>query len=272
MRFDSLGYVCCPECKGMLRPTTKNGTNMEVLEGTLHCLACGGRFEITNGLADLTVPKKPKGSDLASQTWYDQRAEYDPRLPLFRFGIWEYAFRETQVKWRVIKKLEARKGASILETGTGNGRDLPIIAEMIGPEGRLDGLDISGESLLIARKRMKSRGIQAELIQGNASNLPYRMGKYDAVLHIGAMNVITDAKGAIQEMHRVAKPGAKIVICDEGLAPGREKTMLGRWILKCDPLFSSKPPVELLPKDIEDLKVYWVWQSTHWVIEFRKIR
>ena len=102
--------------------------------------------------------------------------------------------------------------------------------------------------------------------------MPYRTGKYDAVLHIGAMNVITDARGAIQEMYRVAKPGAKIVICDEGLAPGREKTMLGRWILKCDPLFSSKPPVELLPKDIEDLEVYWVWQSTHWVIEFRKIR
>jgi ubiquinone/menaquinone biosynthesis C-methylase UbiE len=118
---------------------------------------------------------------------------------------------------------------------------------------------------------MKSRGIQVELIQGNASCLPYRTGKYDAILHIGAMNVIADAREAIQEMHRVAKPGAKIVICDEGLAPAREKTILGRWILKCDPLFCSKPPVELLPKDIEDLKVYWVWQRTHWVIEFRKI-
>lgn len=273
MYFNSLEYFCCPGCKGMLQLTTKKRTDTEALEGTLHCVKCAGRFEITNGLANLMFPSTLKEPDLASQTWYDQRPEYDGRFAAFRFGIWEYAFGETRARWQVIRKLEARKGASILETGTGNGGNLPIIADLVGPNGRLDGLDISVESLMVARKRMISRGIQVELIQGNASYLPYGTGKYDAVLHIGAMNALAEPKEAIQEMHRVAKPGAKIVICDEGLAPGREKTILGRWLLKCAPgVFTGKPPVELLPNDIEDLYVYWVWQGTHWVIEFRKIR
>lgn len=37
------------------------------------------------------------------------------------------------------------------------------------------------------------------------------------------MNVIGDKECAIKEMYRVAKPGAKIIIGDEGLAPGKEK-------------------------------------------------
>jgi ubiquinone/menaquinone biosynthesis C-methylase UbiE len=104
-----------------------------------------------------------------------------------------------------------------------------------------------------------------------ASYLPYRTANFDAVLHVGALNQFGDKKRAIEEMHRVAKPGAKIVICDEGLAPGKEKTWHGRWILKWEPiLFAAKPPVDLIPNAIEDLKVYWIWQKTCWVIEFRK--
>jgi hypothetical protein len=72
-------------------------------------------------------------------------------------------------------------------------------------------------------------------------------------------------KNLLIEMWMVAKPGAKIVICDEGLAPGREKTLLGKWILQCDPvLFAHKPRLSLVPKGIQDLKVYWVWQKTFW--------
>ena len=101
--------------------------------------------------------------------------------------------------------------------------------------------------------------------------MPYRTAKFDAVLHVGALNNFGDKKRAIEEMHRIAKAGSKIVICDEGLDPSRHKTFFGRWILKRDPApFANKPPVELVPIGVEDLKVYWVWQRTFWVIEFRK--
>jgi ubiquinone/menaquinone biosynthesis C-methylase UbiE len=189
----------------------------------------------------------------------------------FRLGIWELALCETRARRQVIRRLAAKKGDSILETGVGNGGNLPLIFQSVGQDGRVDALDVSSESLKIARNRTRPSGTQIELVQGNGSYLPYRTNQYDAVLHVGGINEFGDKKRAIDEMYRVAKPGAKIVICDEGLAPGREKTLLGMWILKCAPGFmSSNPPMKLLPEGIDALKVFWVWQGTHWVIEFRK--
>ena len=106
---------------------------------------------------------------------------------------------------------------------------------------RLGELDISSGILNVARRKMKTKGVQVTLIQGNASYLPYRTSMFDAVLHLGALNDFGEKRRAIEEMHRVAKPGSKIVICDEGLAPGKEKTLWGKWILMFIPLFDSKP-------------------------------
>jgi ubiquinone/menaquinone biosynthesis C-methylase UbiE len=177
---------------------------------------------------------------------------------MLSLGLWENALMETRARRLLINRLELEKNASVLETGAGTGSNLPIIADQIGKEGQLDGSDISSGILKVARRKMKAKGIRVELIQANASYLPYRMATFDAVLHVGGLNVFADKKRAIEEMHRVAKPGAKIVICDEGLAPGKEKTWLGRRILKRDKegLFTMKPPTELLPDKIEDAKVY----------------
>jgi len=270
MRLDSLGYICCPSCKGELSLTIDEQTENEVIQGTLECSACGGRFEIKDGLANLMFPEILEGSDLSSQTFYDQRPKYDYRPTAFRLGIWEVTFRWTWLKRRWSNRLEVSEGDSILETGVGNGDNLVFIGHVIGKSGRLDGLDISSESLMVAREKMRRIGIRTELIQGNASYLPYKSEKFDAVLHVGGLNEFGDKKRAIEEMHRVAKSGAKIVICDEGLSPDREKTLLGKYILKCSKLYAHKPPVKLLPEGIEDLKLYWIDQGTSWVIEYRK--
>lgn len=273
MLLDSMDYLCCPACTGDLRLEIQKQTETEVLQGTLECLACKARFKIQEGLPNLIYPEALEDSDLQQEQWHDRMAQqYDRanrqwnRHLLIWAGLWE-----TRAKRQVVDKLELKKNASVLETGVGNGLNLPIIASRIAKDGQLDGLDISHETLKVALRKTKAKGIKVELIQGNASYLPYRTAKFDAVLHVGALNQFGDKKRAIQEMHRVAKPGSKIVICDEGLAPGKEKTWLGKRILKHElALFAHKPPVELVPNGIEDLKVYYVWQKTFWVIEFRK--
>lgn len=215
-------------------------------------------------------PEILEGPDLSSQRFYDQRPKYDYRPTAFRLGIWEITFRGARGRSQWPSRLEVSEGDSILETGVGNGDNLPFIANVIGKSGRLDGLDISSVSVKVARERMRHRGIPTELIQGNALYLPYKNEKFDAVLHVGGLNEFGDKKRAIEEMHRVAKSGAKIVIMDEGLAPDREKTLLGKYILKCSKQFANKPPVKLLPEGIDDLRVYWIYQRTFWVIEYRK--
>lgn len=268
---DSIDALCCPSCRSGLQLTIDEEADREVVAGSLRCTACECHYPIKGGLPHLVFPQILEGSDHSSQAFYDSRPGYDYRLTAFRFGIWSITFSsqaELMKQWPI--RLELKKGDAVLETGIGHGDSLPYLGAAVGPKGRLHGLDISSPTLAIAKSRAKTRGIRAELLQGNASYLPYRDGSFDGVLHMGGFNEFEDKKRAVDEMHRVAKPGGKVVLMDEGLAPGRERTLLGKHILKCMSLFASKPPVDLLPDGITDLKVYWIYQGTFWVVEYRK--
>jgi ubiquinone/menaquinone biosynthesis C-methylase UbiE len=275
MRLPSIDYLCCPACNGTFDLDIKKQLEAEVVQGILECRECKRCFNITEGLPNLNFPKNLEASDLSAQMYHDQNAQSydrDNRWALFCLGIWEFALMEDRCRKSVINKLELKKDATVLETGVGTGSNLQVIAKQIGGGGQLYGSDISSEIVKVARRKMEAKVIRAEFTQANASYLPYRTGTFDAVLQIGGMNQFGDKKRAIEEMHRVAVPGAKIVICDEGLASGKEKTWMGRRILKRDPegLFTTKPPIELLPDKIKDLKVSWIWHDFFWVVEFRK--
>lgn len=114
--------------------------------------------------------------------------KFPDAIRFFGLGIWTFALRETRARRQLIERLELKKHASVLETGIGTGSNLPIMAKQIGKDGRLDGMDLSSNSLEVAREKMRTKGIKVELIQGNAAYLPYKTAKFDAVLHVGAMN------------------------------------------------------------------------------------
>ena len=273
MRLQSMDYFCCPACNGSFELSTEKVLEAEVIQGVLKCCECKRYFEINNGLPNLNFPESLEPSDLKQQMAYDRHPQwYDlrNRLDNLKVGAWEYAFMENRGMHQLINCLELRKNTSVLETGTGTGRYLPGIANQIGKEGQLHGSDISAGMLKVAQRKMKAKGIQAELVQANASYLPYRTAAFHTVFHNGGLDTFADKKRAIEEMHRVAKSGSKIVVCDEGLAPGKEKTLMGRWILKRHKIYASKPPVELVPDNTEDLKVHWLWHGLCWVVEFKK--
>ncbi|MEM2319572.1 MAG: methyltransferase domain-containing protein [Candidatus Bathyarchaeia archaeon] len=112
--------------------------------------------------------------------------------------------------------------------------------------------------------------MSAELHRANASYLPYKSSIFDTVVHMGGINTFGEKKKAVDEMLRVAKTGAKIAIVDEGLKPGKEKTLFGKFMLKTNPLYAHKPPIEILPPDIKDLEIRWIWGDIFYFMSFRK--
>ena len=275
MRLEAMDYLCCPSCNGSLEISATETVEAEAMSGALECRQCKRRFEIQDGMPDLNFPESLDKSDREQRAFYDRRARvYDIRVRASqgRLGIWDYAFTPGRSRRPLVKGLELRKNASVLDTGTGTGNFLLSIASEIGEGGILHGSDISRGMLSVAQRKMKARGIRAELLQANGSYLPYRTEAFDAVLHVGGFNTYAEKKRAMDEMYRVAKPGAKIVVCDEGLAPGKEKTLIAKFALWRDKNYDTKPPTELVPDNTEDLKVFWVWQGFSWVIEFRKAR
>ncbi len=270
MREESAGLLCCPGCKSGLHVEVTGRDGGEILRGRLECLRCGASFPVEDGLPRLVFPPELAASPPSAETFYDERPNYNYRPTAFRLGIWSMAFAGARARTMWVDKLEVAAGAHVLEVGVGNGNNLPYLADAVGEKGRLAGLDISSNCLRVAGQRMRGSRVRTDLVHGNAVYLPYKDDQFDGVLSIGGFNDFGDKKRSLAEMRRVAKPGAKVVLMDEGLSPEREKTLLGKYILKCMKVFSNEPPVGELPEAIDDVKVYWVFQETFWVVEFRK--
>ncbi len=170
----------------------------------------------------------------------------------------------------LIAPLELELVGWVPEVGAGTGSNLPIIAAQIGKEGKLFALDLSPGMLAVAREKLARRRSEAELALDNAASLPYRDNMFEAVLHFGGINTFGDKGRAITEMIRVAKPGAKIVIGDGGPEPRKEKTRFGKWLLRQNRLFSSTPPVQLIPQKVEVLGLRDIWRGMFYLLELRK--
>jgi demethylmenaquinone methyltransferase/2-methoxy-6-polyprenyl-1,4-benzoquinol methylase len=112
-------------------------------------------------------------------------------------------------RWRARAADLARvgPGARALDVATGTG-DLAIELARRGAE--VTGLDFSEPMLELARR--KAPGI--EWVRGNALELPYGDGEFDAVtVGFGARN-FADLGQGLAEMARVAKPGGRVVVLE----------------------------------------------------------
>ncbi len=185
------------------------------------------------------------------------RRFYDIIAPIYDLFYGPRTFLVAGMRQRIVERLALKEGDGVLEVGMGTGANLPYIAGKIGKAGRIYGIDISEGMLSVCRRSMAKEGIAAELALGNAENLPYAAGAFDAVLCFGSINFYDDRPKALREMARVAKQGAKIVIGDEYF-----------------PVVGMPGAVRrLLPPGAEDVRVSMEWALVpFWIIEFRKRR
>ena len=74
---------------------------------------------------------------------------YDLSMDVIFLGYYPHLIR------KVVEKMDIRRGQSILSLGSGTGRNECLMAEKLGPEGRVLGLDINGEMLALSRRRCR---------------------------------------------------------------------------------------------------------------------
>jgi ubiquinone/menaquinone biosynthesis C-methylase UbiE len=122
------------------------------------------------------------------------------------------------------------------------------------------------------RSYLRAKGWPVELFLGNAEALPYLDNSFESVFHVGGINFFNDKRKAIEEMIRVAKPGARILIADETDKGMRAYDMV-------HPGFSSSvgadqkkvnAPVDLVPPEMREVKATEVWNGFMYLLEFRK--
>ncbi len=129
------------------------------------------------------------------------------------------------LKWRkeTMKKMDVKKGDTALDVCCGTGDWAIALADSVGPEGKVYGLDFSKNMLKIAEEKTKSKELtQLELIHGNAMELPFEDDTFDYVTIGFGLRNVPDYMQVLKEMRRVVKPGGMVVCLEtsQPTAPG----------------------------------------------------
>jgi demethylmenaquinone methyltransferase/2-methoxy-6-polyprenyl-1,4-benzoquinol methylase len=105
-------------------------------------------------------------------------------------------------------------GSRVLDVATGTG-DLAIeLARRVAPGGEVVGSDFSEAMLARARTKPKPAGAELRFEWGDALELPFADGTFDAAtVGFGARNFSDLARG-LEEMARVVRPGGRVVVLE----------------------------------------------------------
>jgi ubiquinone/menaquinone biosynthesis C-methylase UbiE len=136
------------------------------------------------------------------RAWAKQAASYDRQIGWFERKVFggqqhrAWACRQAQ--------------GDVLEVAVGTGLNLPEYAL----DTRVTGIDLSPEMLEIARRRISLSAHEVDLRIGDAQDLPFDDASFDAVVCTYSLCNIPDPAVAIAEMHRVLRPGGRLVLVD----------------------------------------------------------
>ena len=113
---------------------------------------------------------------------------------------------------------ELKPGERVVDCGSGSGADSLIAAQMVGPNGRVIGVDMTPEMLSKARRNaIEARLTNVEFREGYLESLPVPDAWADVVISNGVLNLVPDKDAALLEMYRVLKPGGRVQIADIAL-------------------------------------------------------
>lgn len=104
----------------------------------------------------------------------------------------------------------SQASGAVLEVAIGTGRNLEHYPAGV----EVTGLDLSPVMLGIARERAASLSREVSLHEGDAQALPFADASFDTVVCTLGLCGVPDEHEAIAEMHRVLRPGGKLLLLD----------------------------------------------------------
>jgi|GEM_PF-422135 len=163
---------------------------------------------------------------------------------------------EQPIRETAFDMLSPVAGERILEIGCGTGHLLSRIAESVGEEGRVYGIDISQEmlrltELVVEAKKLSSR---VELVRGDAVSLPFDDDMMDAVILCFTLELFDSAEipQVLAECKRILRPNGRLVVA--ALSKAGKPPLVAKafeWTHRHFPNFMDCRPIHL-ERAVED--------------------
>lgn len=123
---------------------------------------------------------------------------------------------ERQPRLQGLRLLNPQKNEHFLEIGCGTGHAVIAMAHAVGPDGHVDGIDVSEAMLALAETRAIEEGVEewTHLQVADAQKLPFEVASFDGVFVSFTLELFSDTEIplVLAEIRRVLKPGGRLAV------------------------------------------------------------
>ena len=179
-----------------------------------------------------------------------------------------------------LTRFSAVVGEHLLEIGVGTGHCLVELAEAVGPDGKVYGVDFAEKMLAKTRSLLQEEGFtsRAELVCADGEHLPYISGTMDGIFMSFILELFDtpEIPHVLAECKRVLKPGGRLVVI--GMSKEEPQGLLIRafeWthhhfpnLLDCRPIY-VRQAMETAGFVIETATVKQMWGPVE-IVKARK--